>query len=98
MTLGPLQIPVGFWDRDDVYDALSRRGLGAVLLLVNVHCNMSQTRIAAACDLSQGVVSTIMRGKRTVNALRVLDRIADGLAMPDHARVLFGLAPHNHET
>jgi hypothetical protein len=37
--------------------------------------------VAAARDLSQGVVSTLMRGKRTVHSFHVLQRIADGLQL-----------------
>jgi hypothetical protein len=40
-------------------------------------------------------VSEILKGARTVTALDLFERIADGLAMPDDARMLLGLAPQH---
>ncbi|WP_405151948.1 hypothetical protein [Sphaerisporangium sp. NBC_01403] len=56
---------------------------------------MSQTRIGIAVSLSQGKVSAIMNGSAQVTALEVFERVADGLAMPDLARIALGLAPRN---
>src|SRR5262245_4604032 len=38
-----------------------------------------------------------MNGKRQVTAIDVLERIADGLAMPDLARMRLGLAPRDRQ-
>ncbi|WP_433250485.1 XRE family transcriptional regulator [Streptosporangium sp. CA-135522] len=38
-------------------------------------------------------MSLIIRGQRQVTDLEVYERIATGLGLPDHARMLFGLAP-----
>src|SRR5262249_61839978 len=48
--------------------------------------------------MGEGGVNEIINGPRQVARLDVLERIAGGLAMPDDARVLFGLAPVHAET
>ncbi|WP_371781246.1 XRE family transcriptional regulator [Streptosporangium subroseum] len=53
----------------------------------------SQTRLSTATGIAQGHVSLIIRGRRQVTDLEVYERIATGLGLPDHARMLFGLAP-----
>ncbi|MFI5987893.1 XRE family transcriptional regulator [Streptomyces sp. NPDC051555] len=49
--------------------------------------------MAGAIGMTQARVSEIMRDRREVARLDVYERIADGLAMPDDARRLLGLAP-----
>jgi transcriptional regulator with XRE-family HTH domain len=67
--------------------------MAGILRGVQRYGGASQTRLAAATGLVQGRISEILRGQRTVIALEVFERIADGLNMPDDARVLLGLAP-----
>ena len=62
------------------------------------HAGVSQARRAAATGIGQGRLNEIINGHRQVARLDVLERIAGGLAMPDDARVLFGLAPVHAET
>lgn len=92
-ALDPITLPTDFWRRDDVRQALRSRDTAAVLRSVQRHSGASQTRLAAATGLVQGRVSEIIGGRREVTALDVFERIADGLNMPDEARVLLGLAP-----
>lgn len=92
-TLDPLRVPAELWQRADVGEALACRDIGALLRLVHKYARGSQTQIGIAVGLAQGTVSLIMQGKRDVTALEVLERIADGLAMPDEARMRLGLAP-----
>jgi transcriptional regulator with XRE-family HTH domain len=54
---------------------------------------ISQTRLAIACDTTQPKISGYMRGVAKVEELDVFERIADGLNMPDPARIALGLAP-----
>ncbi|MGH3885483.1 MAG: helix-turn-helix domain-containing protein [Pseudonocardiaceae bacterium] len=89
----PLRVPEGFWRRDDVGNTLDHRDIGALFRLLSRHAGASQTRIGIATGLSQGTVCLIMNNERVVSALDVLERIADGLAMPDEARLRLGLAP-----
>lgn len=91
--LEPLRIPASFWHRSDVDEALGRRDVGALFRLLRQHAGASQQRIGVAVDLQQGSVSVIMSGERAITSIDVLERIADGLAMPDDCRVRLGLAP-----
>jgi transcriptional regulator with XRE-family HTH domain len=82
-----------FWRHPDTVGALQRRDIGRLFRLFGVHANASQTRMGEAVGLSQGQVSQVMNGTRRITNLDVLERIAQGLAMPDHARIQLGLAP-----
>ncbi|WP_449065466.1 hypothetical protein [Planomonospora algeriensis] len=53
----------------------------------------TQVRISTATGIPQGRISEIIRRQRQVTDLEVFERIAAGLGLPDHARMLFGLAP-----
>lgn len=76
--------------------ALAQRQLGLVLHLAQKYSGASQTRLATATGLLQGRVSELIRGKRATTALDVYERVADGLDMPDHARVALGIAPRRN--
>jgi hypothetical protein len=76
-----------------VTEALRCRDIGRLFRLLAQYAGASQTRLAIACELTQPKVSGYMRGTARVEALEVFERIADGLAMPDPARVALGLAP-----
>lgn len=54
---------------------------------------VSQARLAAVIGMGQGRINELINGRRQVTRLDVFERIADGLAMPDDARIVFGLAP-----
>lgn len=86
-------IPDSFWQRSETTTALRVRDIGRLFALLNLHTEASQTQIGIACGFSQGKVSLIMRGIAKVEELGVFERIADGLSMPDAARMLLGLAP-----
>ncbi|WP_173072822.1 helix-turn-helix domain-containing protein [Phytohabitans rumicis] len=89
----PLSVPASFWTRADVAGALSSRDVGALFTLLRRYVGASQHRIGVAVDIEQGTVSKIVKGKRSVVAIDVLERIANGLGMPDTARCMLGLAP-----
>lgn len=90
---GPLALPERAWQRPEVRDALKARDIGALLKAAQQHTGASQSRVAVAVGMLQGRVSEILRGNRTVTTLELFERIADGLEMPDDARMLLGLAP-----
>ncbi len=89
----PVAIPADLWQRPEMRTALTNRDIGHLFRLVRQYAGISQTRIGVAVAFSQGKVSEYMQGKAQVTALDVFERIADGLDMPDPARMLLGLAP-----
>src|ERR1700744_228915 len=92
----PPEIPPVFWQRTDVRSALSRRDMGTLFTLLKQHLQLSQIRIGTAVGLSQGRVGEVMRAERGIARLQVFERIADGLGMPDDARLLLGVTPRKN--
>ncbi|HET9895193.1 MAG TPA: XRE family transcriptional regulator [Streptosporangiaceae bacterium] len=88
-----IDIPATLWQRPAMIDALRRRDIGRVFELVGQYTGASQTRIGIATVFSQPKVSAIIHGVQHVEELAVFERIADGLKMPDSARMALGLAP-----
>lgn len=91
----PVRLPAGFWQRPDVLTALERCDIGGLFRCVRQYAGASQTRIGFAVGMTQGTVSEIMSlgpRQRRVTTHTVLTRVADGLDMPDDARILLGLA------
>jgi transcriptional regulator with XRE-family HTH domain len=86
-------IPDSFWQRPEVTKALRTRDIGRFFALVQQHSGASQTQIGMTCGWSQGKVSDIERGISEVKHLAKFEEIADGLNMPDSARITLGLAP-----
>ncbi|MFD7505274.1 helix-turn-helix domain-containing protein [Streptomyces sp. NPDC059850] len=91
-TPGPLAPDV--LDRDDLRRALEEHDFAAAFSLIKKWGGLSQNRIAAACQLTPGKVSTIMTGACRVTSIEVIRRISDGLRIPGH---LVGLAPRPWE-
>jgi Helix-turn-helix domain len=89
----PVVIPTDLWQRPDMHTALTNRDIGHLFRLVRQYAGISQTRIGVAVGFSQGKVSEYMKNKAQVTALDVFERIAEGLGMPDPARMTLGLAP-----
>ena len=87
-----------FWCNPEIRHALRERAAGTLLSLVQKHAWVSQARLATATGIGQGRLNEIINGRRRVARLDVMERIAGGLAMPDDARVLFGLAPVHADT
>ncbi|WP_440069552.1 helix-turn-helix domain-containing protein [Streptosporangium sp. OZ121] len=89
----PVVIPPELWRRPGTLAALRDRDIGQLFRLIRQHTGFSQTRIGIAVNLSQGKISEIMKGAVQVTSFDVIERIADGLDMPDPARLALGLAP-----
>lgn len=96
--LDPLRLTSDFWTRDDVIQALRDRDVGALFRLIQKHTGASQTKIANAVGMTHTMVGAFISRKRHVTALDVYERIADGLDMPDAARLALGLAPRGLPT
>ena len=90
-----IQIPASLWERPEVIAALRNRDIGRFFALVRQYAGASQTQIGIACVLPQGKVSDIIRGVQQVEKLEVFERIANGLGLPDPARISLGLAPRH---
>lgn len=88
-------IPESFWQRPETTSALRSRDIGRFFALLRQYAGASQTQIAIACGMTQGKVSDIMRGVQQVEKLALFERIADGIVMPDRARITLGLAPRS---
>ncbi|GAB2714331.1 helix-turn-helix domain-containing protein [Streptomyces bullii] len=86
-TPGPLAPEV--LERDDVKRALAEHDFAAAFSLIKKWGGLSQNRIAAACQLTPGKVSTIISGQQQVTSFEVICRIADGLRIPGN---MVGLA------
>ncbi|HUY44804.1 MAG TPA: XRE family transcriptional regulator [Streptosporangiaceae bacterium] len=97
-AFGPIALPDSFWHRPDVSAALTSKDIGELFRLLHVKAKITQTRIGTACDLSQGRISAIIHGKQRVRTLTVYRRVADGLNMPEHARILLGVASEQPAT
>ncbi|GAA2083242.1 helix-turn-helix domain-containing protein [Actinomadura alba] len=89
----PIVIPDSLWQRPQTLEALRERDIGRLFHLLRQYAGASQTQIAILCGMTQGKVSETMKGGRQVLTLEVFERIADGLEMPDAARMTLGLAP-----
>ncbi|MGW6278743.1 hypothetical protein [Kribbella sp. NPDC055071] len=92
----PGAVPVSFWRQSAVQVALARRDVAEVFrryLAEFAEC--TQTQLALLTEHDRSDVSNWIRGTRhgQVSDINVLTRIAEGLQMPDDARMLMGLAP-----
>jgi hypothetical protein len=95
-TFDPTAVPLDFWRRDDVHLALARREIGRLFgIYLGAFTGCTQTQLALLTEHDRSDISNFVRGTRgpRVTDIDVLGRIADGMAMPDEARVLLGLAP-----
>ena len=88
----PFDIPPEFWERPSVARALAERDMGVLFDLLHQHTGISQTRIGVAVQIGQGRMSEVVRHIREIKEKHVFERIANGLKMPDHARLMMGLA------
>ncbi|WP_282700056.1 helix-turn-helix domain-containing protein [Streptomyces sp. CC219B] len=89
---GPLAPEV--LERDDLRRALAEHDFSAAFSLIKKWGGLSQNRIAAACQLTPGKVSTIISGQQQVTSFDVICRIADGLRIPGR---MVGLADRSWE-
>ena len=88
----PPDIPASFWEHPSVARALAERDMGALIQLLKQLAGISQIRVGTAAEIGQGRISEVVRGKRRFAETQVFERIANGLDMPDHARLTMGLA------
>lgn len=89
----PIQIPAAAWRHPELSEILRSRDVAALLRFAQRHTGASQARLAEAIGIGQGRLNELINRRREVNRLEMFERIADGLGMPDAARMLLGLAP-----
>ncbi|MFI6180613.1 XRE family transcriptional regulator [Nonomuraea sp. NPDC051191] len=90
----PIKLPPSVWERDDMRESLKNRDIAGLFRLVAKYGGISQVRIASATEIAQPRVNKIFNGTAgPIEELAVFERIATGLGLPDHARMLLGLAP-----
>lgn len=80
--------------RTDLQRALREHDFAEAFRLIKRYGGLSQNRIANACGLTPGKVSTIISGSSQVTSFEVLARIADGLHIPGG---MLNLAPRPWE-
>ncbi|GAA1108798.1 helix-turn-helix domain-containing protein [Nocardiopsis composta] len=88
-----VSVPAWAWEREEARSLLQARDVPGLLRFAQRFGGASQTRLASATGISQGRISEILNGRQTVVAFEVYERVAEGIGMPDTARMLFGLAP-----
>lgn len=90
----PIELPAAVWDQDETRDILKHRDIARLFGLARKY-GASQVRIGTATGLGQPRVNKILNGGGAVKELAVIERVAAGLRLPDHARMQLGLAPLN---
>ncbi|WP_344173177.1 hypothetical protein [Pilimelia columellifera] len=77
---------------------LARREVGNLFsIYLAAFPNCTQTQLALMTEHDRSDISNFIRGARSprVTDIDVLNRVADGMGMPDESRLLLGLAPAN---
>jgi hypothetical protein len=95
-SFDPQSIPADFWTRPEVGAALCDRNMTDLFgLFFNVFPACTQVQLALLTGHDRADISNWVRGARAARVadIDVLERIAEGMAMPDAARVKLGLAP-----
>ncbi|MGC4943646.1 hypothetical protein [Kribbella sp. DT2] len=92
----PGSVPASFWREQAVQTALARRDIGNLLrTYLSTFADCTQTQLALLTEHDRSDISNWVRGTRLgqVTDIGVLTRIAEGMQLPDDARMLMGLAP-----
>jgi Helix-turn-helix domain len=87
----PIEVPGRVWVEH--VGVLRKRDAGAVLRLARQYSGASQHRLAAAIGFPQSRVHRLLHDRTWVQTIECWTRIADGLNLPDDARLAIGLAP-----
>ncbi|MEV5496993.1 XRE family transcriptional regulator [Nonomuraea fuscirosea] len=88
----PIELPATVWEQEQTREILRKRDIAGLFGIAGKY-GASQVRIGTATGLGQPRVNAILHGNGTIKELAVIERIAAGLRLPDHARMLLGLAP-----
>jgi hypothetical protein len=92
VVYGPIRVPAWVWVEHVA--VLRARDAAGLFKVVRRYAGVSQHRLAAAVEMPQGRINRLVNGRGgQVLGLEVWERIAEGLGMPDTARLALGLAP-----
>ncbi len=89
----PVHLPATAWRLPDMHRALRARDVSSILRVAQQYTGASQGRLASAIGIGQGRLNELINRRREVSTLDMFERLADGLNMPDAARMILGLAP-----
>jgi hypothetical protein len=70
-SFAPIKIPDDVWRRSATIQFLRDRDVANLLRAAQQYAGVSQARLAAALDVSQGRLNELIHGKRAVTALAV---------------------------
>ncbi|MEU1509675.1 hypothetical protein [Kitasatospora sp. NPDC005748] len=84
----PDRLPPGLLSDPEMIAACRRRDFGAIFRLVKL-AGIYPSLIARSCDMTPSRVGEVMAGRRKVEKIDLVERIADGLRIPGH---MLGLA------
>jgi tetratricopeptide (TPR) repeat protein len=87
-------LPNGLLRHPDIIRACALRDFRSIFELVKFKAGIYPSQIARACDLTPGRVGDVLSGRRSITGMDVIERIADGLRIPDE---LLGLAARDWE-
>lgn len=91
----PQELPAGLLTNPEMIKACRLRNFTRVFSLVKAHAGIYPSMIARRCDLTPSRVGEVMAGRRQLQHMDVIERIADGLRIPGH---MLGLARRSWET
>ncbi|MFJ2861519.1 hypothetical protein [Kitasatospora sp. NPDC087314] len=89
----PDRLPSGLLANPEMITACRKRDFSAVFRLLKL-AGIYPSLIARACDLTPSRVGEVMAGKRRIEKIDLVERIADGLHIPGH---MLGLATRDWE-
>lgn len=75
-------IPAAFWQRTEVREAVARSDVTQIVRLLRVHTGLTQEAIANMAGLSQGMVSQMESGKRSLRNQTKKRHALEGLGAP----------------
>ncbi|MFD8755645.1 hypothetical protein ACFV0O_32410 [Kitasatospora sp. NPDC059577] len=89
----PDRLPAGLLSDPEMIAACRRRDFAAVFRLLKP-AGIYPSLIARACDMTPSRVGEVMSGKRRIEKIDLIERIADGLHIPGH---MLGLVSRSWE-
>jgi hypothetical protein len=86
-------VPDGLWDRPEMIAACREQDFGVILALVKKYSGASHSGLSMRTGIPTSEISQIPSGGQRVEKFGRIVAIADGLDIPDRARLLLGVAP-----